>query len=52
MLPSDADVSRMSLLEKFAFAIERDDANEVGLLLASSSVDVNARLPRDKRPPA
>jgi hypothetical protein len=43
--------SRMSLLEDFAKAIEIGDSNQIESLLASGSIDVNARLPREFNPP-
>jgi ankyrin repeat protein len=46
-----SDERRMSLLEIFAKAIELDDSSQVETLLASSSIDVNARLPRELNPP-
>jgi ankyrin repeat protein len=42
---------RMSLLEDFAKAIEQGDSNQINSLLASGSIDVNARLPRELNPP-
>jgi ankyrin repeat protein len=41
----------MSLIEDFAKAIEDGDPNQVEKLLASGSIDVNARLPRKHNPP-
>jgi ankyrin repeat protein len=42
----------MSLFEDFTLAIERGDSSKVKSLISRDSIDVNARLPRDKRPPA
>jgi ankyrin repeat protein len=42
---------RMSLLEDFAKAIEQGDSTQIESLLASGSIDVNARLPREFNPP-
>jgi hypothetical protein len=43
---------RMSSLEEFATAIETGDSSTLELLISNGSVDVNARLPRQNRPPA
>jgi len=42
----------MSSLEEFAKAIEKGDSSSVELLLSRGVVDVNARLPRSRKPPA
>lgn len=42
----------MTSLEEFAKAIEKSDSSKVQSLIDNGSVDVNARLPRDRNPPA
>jgi ankyrin repeat protein len=41
----------MNLREDFAKAIEQGDSNQIESLLASGSIDINARLPRPFNPP-
>jgi ankyrin repeat protein len=41
-----------SLLAEFANAIERNNVSRIESLLKNGSIDVNARLPRKKNPPA
>jgi ankyrin repeat protein len=44
--------SRMSSLDEFARAIEYGNSSLIESLISNGSVDINARLPRDYRPPA
>jgi ankyrin repeat protein len=46
------ELSRMSSLEEFANAIEKGDSSSVESLISRGVVDVNARLPRPRKPPA